>query len=69
MQGPDRRLERGKKRQGPEIKVVSMQIMEMQDIRLLKKNMLSESMTFLDMVILLSSPDCPGKQSTTGGYG
>lgn len=40
MQGPNGGLERGKERQGPEIEVFSMQIMQMQDVCLLEKGML-----------------------------
>ena len=61
MQCPDRGLERGKQGDRPRIEVPPMQIMEMQDVRLLKKSMLSESMAFLDMIILLSSPGRPSK--------
>ena len=68
VQSPDSWLERGKKRQGPEIEVVSMQIMQMQEIRLLQKNMLSQGMAFLDMIILLSPPAAPGKQSAMRRY-
>lgn len=63
MQCPDRGLKCGKKRQGPEVEVAAVQVVQVYDVRLLEKRGAGELMTLLKTIVQLPSQGRPGMQS------